>query len=121
MKKLSALLMFAIVIMLSGCGGNENFKDLFPDLNDKAYADIAEDGSYMKIDTNPNKIKGAMDPEAVTEIEVIHEKLGFPKSLEQKMRSTRALDGKQTDENDNYKVNWSYHPNRGLEVLYELK
>jgi len=120
MKKLSTLLISIIVIMLSGCS-NEDFKGLFSDLDNKAYANIAEDGSYMMIDTNPDKIKGAMDHEALLEIEAIHKKLGFSESLEKKMTSTRALDGKQTDENDKYKVSWSYHPNKGLEVLYEIK
>lgn len=32
---------------------------------------------------------------------------------------TNALMGRQREENDKYRVSWTYHPNRGLEVTYE--
>ena len=37
------------------------------------------------------------------------------------MLKTNALMGRQTEENDKYKVAWSYHPDDGLEVTYSKK
>ena len=37
------------------------------------------------------------------------------------MGETRSMDGRQSDENDKYKVTWTYHPDKGLEVMYEKK
>lgn len=37
------------------------------------------------------------------------------------MKMTRAIDGAQTDENEHFKVTWTYHPDEGLNVIYEKK
>lgn len=48
-------------------------------------------------------------------------KLGFSEALNNKMSTTRAIDGTQNDENDKFKVSWKYHPDSGLQVIYEKK
>ncbi|MBE7031958.1 MAG: hypothetical protein E7401_03230 [Ruminococcaceae bacterium] len=48
-------------------------------------------------------------------------KLGFSEALKNKMSTTRAIDGTQNDENDKFKVSWTYHPDNGLQVIYEKK
>lgn len=45
--------------------------------------------------------------------------LGFKESLNEKMETTRAMDGKQDETAGNIQVTWSYHPDKGLEVMYE--
>lgn len=47
--------------------------------------------------------------------------LGFDSGLYNQMLKTNALMGRQTEENDKYKVAWSYHPDDGLEVTYSKK
>lgn len=54
-------------------------------------------------------------------IKYANDALGFNKSLYNQMVTTTALMGIQTAENEKYKVTWTYHPNRGLEVTYEIK
>lgn len=102
----------------------ENFLTMFPELDYTSYSEIESDGSCLTIDTNPyDEEEWANDWQttALVAIERVNEKLGFSKALYQKMISTRALDGIQTDENDNYEVSWSYHPDDGLLVNYEVK
>lgn len=89
---------------------------------------VGSDGSYLKIDTNPNDA----DPDSVyyssvkandslAGIKFVNEKLGFSSSVYQKMLATTALMGRQTDESKHFRVSWTYHPNKGLEVMYEWK
>ena len=87
----------------------------------ESWCRIASDGSYMKIDTNPNNTKKGYDSDAGAAISKVNEELGFSDALLEKMAQTRALDGKQTEENTRFRVTWTYHPNNGLEVLYEKK
>ena len=47
--------------------------------------------------------------------------LGLPDSLTEKMKSTRSMDERQNESYDNVAVSWTYHPDKGLEVMYEAK
>ena len=85
------------------------------------YCKVALDGSYLSIDTNPSDIDDYYSETATRYVEKANEELGFSAVLYNKMSRTRALDGTQKDENDKVKVSWTYHPNRGLEVIYEKK
>lgn len=44
---------------------------------------------------------------------------GLPESINERMKTTNSMDGKVTETVDGIKVTWSYHPDRGLEVMYE--
>ncbi len=117
-----------IAVLIAKIGGGYDFKKEFADIENKAWCTIASDGSYMKIDTNPQDIDDdsyrfdyETSFEASEEVEKINKELGFSDVLMEKMRETSSLDGRQTDENDKFKVSWSYHPDRGLEVTYEKK
>lgn len=88
----------------------------------------ASDDSYMKIDTNPDNIESdsmlyntRVEEDSLSAIKFVNEKLGFSSALYQKMLSTTALMGRQEQENEKYIVSWSYHPDKGLEVMYEKK
>jgi len=75
--------------------------------------------SYM-VDTNPRNQKDFINWPTLDTIKSIHEKLGFPDSLYTKMLDTRALDGRQSDSYGDIAISWSYHPNNGLVIIYEL-
>lgn len=88
----------------------------------------ASDDSYMKIDTNPQNAdpeSGLYDSrteqDSLKAIRYVNEELGFSDAAYQKMLSTTALMGRQTAENDKYIITWTYHPQKGLEVMYEKK
>ena len=101
-------------------GTNPNFK-LFYDLYDDLTVSVAEDGSYMTIDNNPLNIDGGSilySQTGLDHIKLTNKVLGLPDWLYQEMVTTRAIDGRQKESFENVTVSWTYHPDRGLEVLY---
>ncbi len=135
MKKVFIVVLCAALFagVLTGCGASGAFKDAVEILEERGtstysdtdvditYYEIASDESYIKIDTNPYDIEDFYAEEASQLVADVNAALGFSESLYEKMNTTRALDGRQTDENDNFTVSWSYHPDNGLAVLYEKK
>lgn len=105
-----------------------DFMELYASYDSEDWCTIASDGSYMKVDTNPNNDDGDdywlyMDAflDGFDFIKKVNTELGFSSALEEKMNSTTWSMGRQTQENDNYIVSWTYHPDKGLEVMYEVK
>lgn len=97
-----------------------NLKKTFSDYSGMGI-DVDSDGSYMKLDTNPYNIDDYVLSGMLDKIKKANSRLGFADSLYQKMLGTNALQGRQTDENDLVTVQWTYHPDNGLEVIYEVK
>ena len=135
-KKKILFAVIALVLVLALCVGIRSYNTNFFDrvvhqmMKDNRYADNAQaaDGSYLKIDTNPNNeddnsifYNVAVEQDSLNAIKFVNEKLGFSDSLYQKMLSTTALMGRQTEENKKFVVSWTYHPDKGLEVMYEKK
>lgn len=89
---------------------------------DSSYASVASDGSYLFIDTNPDNSSGSdnIEVDAVAALYAVNEELGLPDSVMIKMGQTRSLDGMQSYEGEEIEINWTYHPDRGLEVTYSL-
>ena len=105
-----------------------DFKELYSSYESKDWCNIASDGSFMTVDTNPNDDPGDdvwayIDAflDANDFIEKVNIELGFSAALAEKMGNTSWSMGRQTQENDNYVVSWTYHPDKGLEVMYEVK
>ena len=92
-----------------------------------------EDDDYFTIDTYPEFFFDNMEPAveaflhpsmesgALEAIQYANKELGFNGSLYYRMLETSALMGRQREENDKYRVSWTYHPDEGLEVTYEVK
>lgn len=47
-------------------------------------------------------------------------RVGVPSSAKEKMYQTRSLDGRQTADWDDVEASWSYHPDDGLDIVFEL-
>ncbi len=94
---------------------------IYYDYCSATYATLASDGSYLKIDTNPYDWDDYYDSKAMSAIGTAIAVLDLPESLISRMGSTNALSGIQTKEYDDYTVSWSYHPDNGLEVIFEAK
>lgn len=130
-KKLPLIIAGVVIVIVLATlfsGGGTDFNELFSDIAHEEWCTIASDGSYMEIDSNPDDIDNdssrfdySIMLEASSAVERINTELGFSDSVYKKMTETRSLDGRLTEENDNYKVSWTYHPDSGLEVLYEIK
>lgn len=94
---------------------------------------IVGDGkSYFTLDTYPDSwesmdeaaaalLAPAQQENTLVAIQYANEELGFNGSLYTRMLETTSLMGRQTEENDQYKVSWTYHPDDGLEATYEKK
>jgi hypothetical protein len=124
MKKVLIVVLCVVLLtgLLAGCGNSAyNNATKMLEESGSSYYEIASDDSYIKIDTNPADMDDFYDPESTQLIQDVNTELGFPESLYEKMTSTSALDGIQTDENDYFTVRWSYHPDHGLEIMYEEK
>lgn len=80
---------------------------------------LAGDGSYLKFDTNPSDEEDGGYTDVWKEIAEANKMFGLPESINERMKTTNSMDGKVTETVDGIKVTWSYHPDRGLEVMYE--
>lgn len=117
----AAAVVVILIVMIALGGGTADFNKLFPEYTGENWCTIAKDGSYMEVDTNSLDMDDYTYTEAYYAIEDINEKLGFSSATFKKMGQTCSLDGRLTESNDKYTVSWTYHPNRGMEVLYEKK
>ena len=134
----AALLIVAIVLIIvfvtrdkvSVTGDNgKDFNKMFAEIKFNSWCEIAEDGSWMRIDTNPYDIDSdefdysyylyVYNP-CSEKIKEVNLQLGFSSALYAKMGETTFIQGRQTQSNDKYTVSWTYHPDKGLEILYEV-
>lgn len=89
--------------------------------DDADYADLAYDELSLVIDTNPDDVSYyELEEEAISAIVLVNSYLGLPSSIIDKMSSTRALDGMQSQDCGDFIVTWTYHPDNGLRVIYEV-
>jgi ribosomal protein L40E len=85
------------------------------------FATVANDGSYLSVDTNPDDEDEYFDYEAYAAIVAINEALGLPESVLNRMNQTRSMDGIQSYSTDELEITWTYHPDKGMEVNYTIK
>ena len=85
------------------------------------YCELGSDNSYLTIDTNPFDLDDYTARSALNMVSKANSALGLPDSVYRKMLETRSVDGRVTDTHNGVKVSWTYHPDHGLEVLYEAE
>ncbi len=98
-----------------------DFASVYDEYCDSSWAELASDGSYLSIDTNPDDEDDYVNFSAYYALSSVNEALGLPDSLFEKMNTTRSIDGRQTETYDNITVSWIYHPDNGLEAIYEAR
>lgn len=103
-----------VIVVIIFAGKEQNFRDRYPDLDEEYWCEIADDGSWMKIEASNYNY------DAIFKIESVNKDLGLSETVYDDMRSTRALDGKQMAENKIVTVMWRFDGST-LEVTYELK
>ena len=85
------------------------------------FASLSSDSTALTIDTNPNDTGySRYEDDATAAIVATNSFLNLPDSLTEKMASTRALDGMQSQNCGDFTVSWTYHPDNGLKVIYEV-
>lgn len=94
---------------------------IFKEYCSSSYADVASDGSYLSIDSNPSDSEyNKYEKDALQAIIIVNNKLDLPDSVLNKMAHTRSMDGRQVYEGDGIEISWIYHPDNGLEVTYTI-
>ena len=126
----------AVIIILTSVAKQNYFKSVklkahmeYPNASIK----VGADGSYLSVDTNPSDQDADdlslservtlldVSNDSISAIEMINSELGLSDAVYQNMLKTTSLQGRQTAETTKYTVSWSYHPDNGLEVIYERK
>lgn len=146
MKKIFGIAaVLSMVALVGGCESKprETFNEMFSDYASESWCTIAEDGSWMELDTNPDDLNmpaivdrmSSMTGKELDELEAymdewnacedaikqVNEALGFDDSLNVKMDKTTDRDGTQYESNDKYEVSWSWYSYGKREVLYTIK
>lgn len=98
-----------------------DLKNIGDKYNDDWFCTVADDGSYLTIDTDPLDFGDYITDGSDKAIQNINKELGFPDSVYAQMISTRAIDGTQTYEKNGISVSWTFHPDDGLEIIYSVK
>lgn len=112
-----ALIVLLIVIL--ALTSDSKLESVYDKYCNPMWASITEDGTTLTIDTNPYDIEDENFLEAISAIEEINKDLGLGDGVFEKMQTTRAIDGMQSITKKGYIVTWIYHPEKGLEVIYE--
>lgn len=88
-----------------------------------AYNKCKSDGTMLASDKESITVDSSSqyDYRSIMDIKIIISELGLPDSLYDEMCATNALMGMRTETFDYYEVNWSYHPDNGLDVIFKFK
>jgi len=97
-----------------------DFSKTYSSLASQSFCMISSDGKTMEIDTNPIDSDDYSNNQAVRAIQQVNNDLGFGSSATTRMGNTRALDGTQTASSGIYTATWTYHPDKGLVVVYTI-
>lgn len=97
---------------------SELFSDAAAQCNLDGVVEIADQGRTMIVDGEGEDF-GSGDV-SLTELDCIIEAVGTPASVKELMYSTRSLDGRQSGEWDDISASWSYHPDDGLDIIFEI-
>ena len=87
-----------------------DFQALYDEYCSEPCAKVANDGSYLAIDSNPS------DREADRSIYILEADQAI-KDIKRTER-TNALAGMQSETGNGVRVSWNCHPDHGLEVAY---
>ena len=106
----------AVTILAAG----PNLTELYNKHCSSDYAEIASDGSYLSIDTNPSDEDDYNNYEAILALPNLLSDLGLPDSVYEHILSTSSSDGRQTHSTSEINITWKYHPDKGLELIISL-
>lgn len=108
-----------LLIVILALTSDSKLESVYDKYCNPMWASITEDGTALTIDSNPYDIEDEISFEAISAIKKINEELGLGDGVFEKMKTTRAMDGMQSVTKKGYIVTWIYHPEKGLEVVYE--
>lgn len=121
-----AFILLVIIVILVNVNSGVNLKKVYKEATKSmpdygVFSKCADDGSYIRIDTNPSDEDEYVNYSAMTLIQEVNEILEVPESVEVRIGQTRSMDGIQRYDAEEFTMSWTYHPDNGLEILYEKK
>ena len=115
-----AVIVVVVIAVVSISGSGVNFEKVYNKYGvNVSGVTLSADKNSITLDTNPYDIDDYTSSETFAALKLINNALGLPDSLYSKMMETSALDGRVSDEYNGITVSWKYHPDNGLEVIYE--
>jgi len=120
---LAIVAIFAIPAITNNKKDEIDFKAIYDEFCEYPWAEVADDGSYLSLDSNPYDYDD--NPfycvEAYNVIEDINKALGLPASLKKAIGETSPSDGRQTEryEELGIEVTWKYSQDYGMELTYK--
>lgn len=88
-------------------------------LTEQEGIDLGDEDQSLTMDSESYKAiyqEGADDAQIGCVLRALH----MPDSVKSRMDNTRALDGRQSAEWDEFAASWSYHPDNGTNVVIEI-
>jgi hypothetical protein len=106
----------AVAAVIASSASASPFESALDDcrLSDGRDAQILDDGKSLLLDMEGEESRGL----SLSSVACVLQELDVPESTMSKMDSTRALDGRQSDEFNGITVEWTYHPSDGMDVLF---
>lgn len=80
--------------------------------------DLGDLGFTWAIDTEGEDDSSG---DSLEELTCALDALDVPDAVRSHIASTRSIDGRQTDEWDRIEASWSYHPDSGMNIVFELE
>lgn len=130
MKRKYALFLILLTVVffsLYGCTSKKKisletvYVNVLDGESDSLYMSLANDSSYISVDTNPFDIEDwTGDSLGIVYIKSINEELGLTDAVWEEISSIRALDGRKSITENGILITYSYHPDSGLKVVYKL-
>ncbi len=98
-----------------------DFQAIYDGLSSTYGIEVADDGSYLSLDTNLYNLDDYYNSSTLAVVKEIHKALNIPDSLYQAMMKTSYSMGRQTETYPSLgvTVSWTYHPDKGMEVTYK--
>ena len=105
-----------------------NFEVLYDDYCEYEWSSYSISKKELALDSNPanieygstNYLENTFNDKVYEAVSGINYDLGLPESVLQDMQATTAEMGVRTLVYETFKIAWSYHPDKGLEILYSV-
>jgi len=125
-KKILLILSGCFLFFITGCDNNSvTLSDVHRNLEigEQIRVNLSDDGSFIEVTVTwscPPNDEDILCSRSNAVNSILAE-LGFGQNVRQRMGTTRALDGRQFAENEDFRVSWTFHPDDGLQVLFEYR
>ncbi|NQX36237.1 hypothetical protein [Herbiconiux sp. VKM Ac-2851] len=94
-----------LLLAVNSCGAN------------RSYAVVGDEGQSLTIESRGQDDSAGVD---IDQLFCIMDALDAPSAVTSHMEQTTSMDGRQTEEWDDYEISFSYHPDRGMDSVITL-